>query len=69
MEKAERRIKGREDEEVDVNSYCITLEKRKERILQIERGSPRLHSVKTLFWKRLWIPRKKEYRMNAVNLL
>jgi hypothetical protein len=27
MEQTERRIKGREDEEVDVNSYCITLKK------------------------------------------
>jgi hypothetical protein len=27
MEKTEGRIKGREDEEIDVNSYCISLKK------------------------------------------
>jgi hypothetical protein len=27
MEKIERRIKGREDEEADINSYCITFKK------------------------------------------
>jgi hypothetical protein len=39
-------------EEEDVSSYGITLGKK--RIMEIERGSTRFHSVENLIWKRLW---------------
>jgi hypothetical protein len=35
-----------------------------ERVLQIERGSTRSHSVENSLWKRLWASRKKTMEMN-----
>jgi hypothetical protein len=42
----------RKDEEEDVSSYWMTLRKRKERILEIEKEStmPTLFPVHTLYW-------------------
>jgi hypothetical protein len=60
--KLEGRIEmmGREGE--DVSSYWTTLGKNK--ILEIERGSTRSHSVENSLWKRLRTCRKTDYRMN-----
>jgi hypothetical protein len=52
----ERRREGKEDEEEDVSSYCITL--RKQKILEIERSGSRSHCVENSLWKRLWTSRK-----------
>jgi hypothetical protein len=49
--------------EEDVSSYWLTL--RKEKLLQIERGSTGLFSVENSLWKRLWISRKTDYEMNG----
>jgi len=54
--------KWREDEDEDVSSCWMTL--KKERILVIERGSPRSSSVENSLWKRLWTFRKTYVRMN-----
>jgi hypothetical protein len=35
-----------------------------EEILEIERGSTRLHFVENLLWKRLWTCHKADYEMN-----
>jgi hypothetical protein len=37
---------------------------RKERVLEIDTGSTRSHSVESSLWKRLWTRRKTDYEMN-----
>jgi len=44
--------KGWEEEEEDVSSYWMTLRKR-ERMLEIRRGSTRSHIMENSLWKRL----------------
>jgi hypothetical protein len=39
----------------------------KEKILEIERGSTRLHPVENSLWKRLRTCRKTDYRMNEIS--
>jgi hypothetical protein len=39
---------------------------RKEEILEIERGSTSLHSVKNPLWKSLWACRKTDKRVNEL---
>jgi hypothetical protein len=46
----EETIKGRDDEEENLSSYWIT----KRRILEVEKGGTRPHSVENSLWKRLW---------------
>jgi hypothetical protein len=51
----EKNIEGTEDEEEDVSSYWVTLQKNK--TLQFEKGNIRSHPVENSPWKRLqtWI--------------
>jgi hypothetical protein len=42
--------------------------KEKRGILEIERRSTSLHSVKNLLWKRLWACRKTDKRMNELRI-
>jgi hypothetical protein len=37
---------------------------KEKRMMEIERGRSRSHSVKNSFWKRLWTCLKTDYRMN-----
>jgi hypothetical protein len=55
-EEIEGRIQLREDEEEDVSRYWMTTGK--ERILEIQTGSTKSHSVENSVWKRLWTCRK-----------
>jgi hypothetical protein len=52
-----------EDEDEGVRNYWMIL--KKEKILEIERGSTRSHCVENLLWKRLWTWRKTHYVMKA----
>jgi len=40
---------------IDISGYWMALRRMFERLLEIERGSTRLHSVENLLWKRLWM--------------
>jgi hypothetical protein len=52
----------RREEEEDVSSHWMNY--RKEKVLEIERGSTRSPSVENSFWKRLWTFRKTDYGIN-----
>jgi hypothetical protein len=57
-QRQKERQKGREGDEEDVSSNWKTLIH--EKILEIERGSTRSHSVENLFWNSLWTCRKTD---------
>jgi hypothetical protein len=59
--KIEGRVEGREDEEEDLSNYWMTIRKR-ERVLEIEGGNTRSHSVENWLWKRLWTCCQTDYR-------